>query len=46
MRKLVFGFRAILRRGKVTTLHRWMEEARKTVISLAGPICTDFETGP
>ena len=25
MRKLVFGFRAILRGGKVTTLHRWME---------------------
>jgi len=23
MRKLVFGFRAILRGGKVTTLHRW-----------------------
>jgi transposase-like protein len=32
MRKLVFGFRAILRGGKVTTLHRWMEEARKTGI--------------
>ena len=32
MRKLVFGFRAVLRRGKVTTLHRWMEEARKTSI--------------
>jgi hypothetical protein len=31
MRKLVFGFRAILRGGKVTTLRRWMEEARKTV---------------
>jgi hypothetical protein len=30
MRKLVFGFRAIVRRGKVTTLDRWMEEARKT----------------
>jgi transposase len=29
---LVFGFRAILRGGKVTTLHRWMEEARKTGI--------------
>src|ERR1700719_2523805 len=28
MRKLVFGFRAILRGGKVTTLHRWMEQAR------------------
>jgi hypothetical protein len=25
-------FRAILRGGKVTTLHRWMEEARKTGI--------------
>ena len=32
MRKLVFGFRAILRGGKVTTLHRWMEDARKTGI--------------
>jgi transposase len=32
MRKLVFGFRAILRGGKVATLHRWMEEARKTGI--------------
>src|ERR1700680_4583574 len=32
MRKLVFGFRAILRGGKVTTLRRWMEEARKTGI--------------
>jgi hypothetical protein len=32
MRKLVFGFRAILRGGKVTTLHRWMEEARETGI--------------
>ena len=32
MRKLVFSFRAILRGGKVTTLHRWMEEARKTGI--------------
>jgi len=29
MRKLVFSFRAILRGGKVTTLHRWMEDARK-----------------
>jgi transposase len=32
MRRLVFGFRAILRGGKVTTLHRWMEQARKTGI--------------
>jgi len=32
MRKLVFGFRAILRGGKVTTLHRWMEQACKTGI--------------
>ena len=31
-RKLVFSFRAILRGGKVTTLHRWLEEARKTGI--------------
>lgn len=30
MRKLVFSFRAILRRGKVTTIYRWMEEAHKT----------------
>jgi transposase len=30
MRKLVFGFRAIPRGGKVPTLHRWMEKARKT----------------
>jgi hypothetical protein len=33
MRKLVFSFRAILRGGKMTTLHRWMEEARKTGIN-------------
>jgi transposase len=32
MRKLVFSFRAILRGGKVTTLYRWMEKARKTGI--------------
>jgi transposase len=32
MRKLVFSFRAILRGGKVASLHRWMEEARKTGI--------------
>jgi transposase len=32
MRKLVFSFRGILRGGKVTTLHRWMEEACKTGI--------------
>jgi transposase len=32
MRKLVFSFRAILRGGKVTTLHPWMENARKTGI--------------
>jgi transposase len=31
-RQLVFGFRAILRGGKVTTLHRWMEQTRKTGI--------------
>ena len=29
MRKLVFSFRAILRGGKVATLHRWIEEARE-----------------
>jgi transposase len=32
MRKLTFGFRAILSRGKVATLHRWMEEASQTGI--------------
>ena len=32
MRKLTFGFRAILSRGKVATLYRWMEEARQTGI--------------
>ncbi len=32
MRKLVFGFRSILRGGKVTTLRCWMEEARKRAI--------------
>jgi transposase len=32
MRKLTFGFRAILSRGQVATLYRWMEEARQTGI--------------
>jgi transposase len=32
MRKLTFGFRAILLRGKVTTLHGWLEEAQRTGI--------------
>ena len=32
MRKLVLGFRTILRGGKLATLHRWMEQARKTGI--------------
>lgn len=32
MRKLVLSFRTILRMGKVSTLHRWMEEARNTGI--------------
>lgn len=32
MRKLTFGFRAILSRGKVATLHRWMEEASRAGI--------------
>jgi transposase len=32
MRKLSFGFRAILSRGKVTTLHGWLEKARRTGI--------------
>ena len=36
MRKLTFGFRAILSRGKVKTLHRWMEEARRTGIHSLG----------
>jgi transposase len=32
MRKIVLGFRTILRAGKPATLHRWMEQARKTGI--------------
>lgn len=32
MRKLSFRFRSTLCRGKVTTLHRWLEEARRTGI--------------
>ena len=32
MRKLVLGFRTILRGGKLATLHRWMEQVRKTGI--------------
>jgi transposase len=36
MRKLAFGFRAILSRGKVKTLHRWLEEARRTGIHSLG----------
>jgi transposase len=32
MRKLAFGFRAILSTGKVTTLPGWLEEARRTGI--------------
>ena len=32
MRKLTFGFRAILLRGRITTLHGWLEEARRTGI--------------
>jgi hypothetical protein len=31
MRKLVLGFRTILRAGKPATLHRWMEQARRQV---------------
>jgi transposase len=31
-RRLSFGFRSILSRGKVTTLHRWLGEARRTKI--------------
>ena len=31
-RQLVLGFRTILRVGKLTTLHRWMERARNTGI--------------
>jgi hypothetical protein len=46
MRKLVFGFRTILRGGKLAALHRWMERARKTGIHFAGAFCTDIETGP
>ncbi len=36
MRKLTFGFRSILCRGKVTTLHRWLEEATRTGIHSLG----------
>ena len=32
MRKLVLGFRTILRVGKLATLHGWMEQALKTGI--------------
>jgi transposase len=32
MRKLVMGFRTILRIGKVSTLRRWMKRALKTGI--------------
>ena len=32
MRKLTFGFRAILSRGKVATLHRWLEDAKQSGI--------------
>ena len=32
MRQMVLGFRTILRVGKLTTLHRWMERARNTGI--------------
>jgi hypothetical protein len=32
MRKLTFGFRSILCRGRVATLHRWLDEARTTGI--------------
>jgi hypothetical protein len=32
MRKLVLGFCTILRVGDMSTLHRWMEQARKTGI--------------
>ena len=32
MRKLVLGFRTILRVGKVSTLHGWMEQARQSGI--------------
>jgi hypothetical protein len=46
MRKLVLSFRAILRGGKVTTLHRWMEEARKDRHPFTGALCPNFETGP
>jgi transposase len=36
MRKLTFGFRSLLCRGKVTTLHRWLEEARRAGIDSLG----------
>jgi hypothetical protein len=46
MRKLVFSFRAILRGGKVTTLHRWMEEVRKTGIYSLVRFVRTLKTGP
>ena len=36
MRKLSFGFRSILCRGKVTTLHRWLEDATRAGIDALG----------
>ena len=45
MRKLVFSFRAILRGGKVTTLHRDGRGAQDRY-PFIGALCADFETGP
>ncbi len=36
MRKLSIGFRTILSRGKVATLHRWLDQARRTHIYSLG----------
>ena len=44
MRKLVLSFSAILRVGKLDTLHQWMEQAQETGHSCAEAFCPDLET--
>ena len=46
MRKLVFSFRAILRGGKVTTLHRLDGGGAQDRYPFTGALCPNFETGP
>jgi hypothetical protein len=46
MRKLWFGFRSILSRGKVTNLHRWLEEARRTGIHSLERFVRTVKAGP